>query len=196
MTRLTPALDAAFAAQTHTPFGALRIALPSYTLRLLLGGGTAIFGGETYVSNDPTFGALQSIDDLSDGTGDTAPSLSFTLLTASDAAAAAIASAQMQGSEVKLFIGAVDPETGQVIGTDLRFIGELDVPKLIAGKGSRVIQYDCISAWDDFFFDDDGARLNDTFHQYIFPGERGLSFVSAVADQIYWGQENPSGVKR
>ena len=40
----------------------------------------------------------------------------------------------------------------------------------------------------------DGARLYDQFHQYLWPGETGLAQCLAVLRQIYWGASPPSGV--
>ncbi len=45
-----------------------------------------------------------------------------------------------------------------------------------------------------FFFTDDGIRLSDTFHQYLWPGETGLFDVTGILRQIYWGTSPQSGV--
>ncbi|MDF1506492.1 hypothetical protein PYV61_26290, partial [Roseisolibacter sp. H3M3-2] len=39
---------------------------------------------------------------------------------------------------------------------------------------------------------DEGAGLSDTFHTSIWPGETGLSGVTGVDQQIYWGVASPT----
>lgn len=197
MTTISPALDQALSAVTPTIFGALEIVLPTKAIRLLAGSGVIDFAGKRFTGEDTTYGVLHSVEDLNDGTGDEAPALTLTLAPKSDAAAADLAGPDMQGSPVSLWLGAVDPLTGLVIGEPLLvFLGSLDVPTLRAGTDGRLLDFEVTSVFEDFFFNDDGARLSDTFHQYVWPGERGLAFVTGVDEQVYWGGDNPSGVKR
>jgi len=192
MTQMTPQLDAALAGFAPTVFGAVEILLPDYTLRLIEGAGRLSFGGNTFVGRDPTFGVIDSVDVIADGTGDDAPEVRLTLLPASDAAAATLASATMQGSQVSIWLGALDPATGQVIPDPLLvFLGELDVPTLKAGEHRRELEYSVVSVFEHFFSDDEGARLSDTFHQSIWPGEKGFAFVTNVDTPVYWGADPP-----
>jgi hypothetical protein len=55
---------------------------------------------------------LASIETLSDGVGDQAPSLSITLTPGTDAGAAALLSPGVQGSTVQLWLGVLDRATG------------------------------------------------------------------------------------
>lgn len=197
MTQMSVAMDAALAGPAATVFGAVEIALPNHTIRLLSGSGIVVFDGKTFAGRDATYGTIMAIEDLTDGTGDEAPALTLTLAPASDAAAADLASAAMQGSQVSMWLGAIDPANGLVIGEPLLvFLGELDVPRLTAGENTRTLELDITSVFEDFFLSDDGARLSDTFHRYVWPGELGMSFATGVTHQIYWGSEAPSGVTR
>lgn len=197
MSALDPALDAALAGVNPTIFGAIEMVLPDHTLRLLDGAGAIAFDGKTFIGADPTYGVLYAVEAFSDGTGDDAPSLEITLAPASDAAAADLSSAAMQGSQVSVWMGAVDPVTGLVIGEPyLIFLGSLDTVTLRSGANTRLLEVAISSAFEWFFFNDDGARLSDTFHQYLWPGETGLSQVTGVAHQIYWGTAPASGVTR
>lgn len=197
MTTMTPALDQALSGATPTIFGAIEIVLPHHTLRLLTGAGVLAFGGKVFAGEDTTYGVLYSVEDLTDGAGDEAPALTLTLLPKSNAAAADLAGPDMQGSTVSIWLGAVDPASGQVIGDPLLvFLGALDVPTLRTGQAGRLLDFDITSAFEDFFFNDEGARLSDTFHQYVWPGERGLAYVTGVDEQVYWGSDAPSGVRR
>ena len=195
MTQLTPAFDAALAGWSPTIFGAVSIALPGYTMNLLDGAGVLAFEGRTYAGRDPTFGALASIDSLTDGTGDNAPALSITLLPSGNAAAGTLAAATMQGSQVLIHIGAVDPASGAVIADpQLLFIGELDVPTLQSKANSRELDYEVVSVFERFFQDDEGARLAPGYHKSIWPGELGLDDVTGVAQTFYWGVEGSNYV--
>ena len=195
MSQMSPALDAALAQTQATIFGAIELQLPGRTVQLLDGSGVVAFDGKSFTGRDEQLGVLSTIEDLTDGTGDEAPALGITFIPASDAATANLASASMQGSPVLIWIGAVDPATGLVIGEPLLiFNGLLDVATVKIGESGRTVDYEVTSVFEDFFLADDGVRLSDTFHQFVWPGELGLSFVTYVTNQIYWGMEAPSGV--
>jgi hypothetical protein len=192
MSAFTPQMQTALAAPTVAIFGAVEILLPGYTLRLLDGAGAVTFGGRTFVGLDPTFGAIDSIEEISDGGGDEAPAVTLTLNPSGDAAAATLAASNMQGSQVSMWIGAVDPATGLVVPDPLLvFLGSVDVPTIKSASDGRQIEFEIVSAFEQFFFDDEGSRLSDTFHQTIWPGETGLAGVTGVDKQIYWGVESP-----
>lgn len=196
MTQLSTAMDAALRAPAPLIFGAVSIALPGGDVNLLDGSAVLAFGGKTYVGRDATYGTLASIESLSDGMGDQAPALSITLLPAGDAAAADLAAPTMQGSLVAIYLGAVDPVTGQVIpDPQLLFIGELDVPTLKSGPNERSLEYEVVSAFERFFEDDEGARLSPGFHKSVWPGELGLDAVTGVRETVYWGVAGtPAGI--
>lgn len=191
---LSTAMDTALAGDRVLLFGSVQINLPGYTLRLLDGSGFATFDGGTFVGQDPTFGVLAAISELSDGAGDEAPAIGITILPPNDTAAATLAAAAMQGSVVTVKVGAMDMATGAVIGDPyLLFIGEVDVPELASGPDGRTLEYEVVSVLERLFDDDEGARLVDGFHQSIWPGETGFFDVTGIEATIYWGQEPPRG---
>lgn len=196
MTQLTPQLDAKLRTDAPVVFGAVTIGLPDYEVNLLDGAGFLSFGGRSYVGDDPTFGTISEVEDLSDGTGDSAPAFSLTLLPSGDAAAAALASPTMQGSPVYVWIGAVNETTGQPVpDPHLIFVGELDVPTLRSEEHGRVLDYEITSVFERLFEDDESARLSPGHHRSIFPNEAGLDYVTGVAQPVYWGiAGNPSTI--
>jgi len=195
MSNLTPAFDAALAGQSPTVFGAVSIQLPSAQVNLLDGAGVVTFGGRTYRGLDATYGTLASIEDLSEGTGDEAPSLSITLLPSGDAAAADLASATMQGSPVLIHIGAVDPASGAPIpDPQLIFVGELDVPRLTSKENGRELEYEVVSVFERLFEVDEGARLSPGFHKSIWEGELLFDDITGVTQTFYWGVEGANSV--
>ncbi|WP_267395585.1 MULTISPECIES: hypothetical protein [unclassified Sphingomonas] len=201
MSLLSPAMEAALQQPQATIFGAIRMDLPGRTVRLLVGSGVVNFTVdgvlETFTGKDEVIGVFSAIDTLTDGLGDEAPALSLTFMPEGEAAAAQLASVSMQGSPVRLWLGAIDIQTGLVIGDPLLlFNGLLDVATLNLSTTGRTVDYEVTSIFEDFFLSDDGARLSDTFHQYLWPGELGCSFITYVGQQIYWGTSSPDGVKR
>jgi hypothetical protein len=196
MTQLSPALDAALSGPAPTIFGTVAIDLPGRQLNLLSEAGRVTFGGRTFVGRDATYGTLQAMENLTDGMGTEAPRLSMTLTPASDAAAADLAAPEMQGSLTAISFGAVNPATGQVIGTHLLFLGELDVPIIKAGADGREIEYEVASIFERFFSEDEGIRLSPGFHEDVWPGERGLAYLNDVPQGVYWGVERPPTAAR
>jgi hypothetical protein len=189
----TPQMQAALAAPQVTVFGAVELLLPGHALRLIEGAGRVQFGdGRVFTGLDATFGAIDAIDVISDGAGDEAPEVTLTLTPAGDAAAGVLASAAMQGAQASLYLGAIDPISGLVIPDPLLvFLGEVDVPTMRSGPEGRRVEYSIVSVFERFFSDDEGARLSDTFHRSVWPGETGLAGVTGVDKPIYWGVEGP-----
>ena len=184
----TPALDAELAKDGVTFFICGRIDLPDYTLRLLDGSGEVTWGEGTFRGRDDLFGVLGGMDAITDGVGDQAPQLSVSFLPPSEAAAAELVAPEMQGSRIRVWIGALDGTTKEVVDEPyLLFDGELDQPTIIGDRGLREVEYDCVSAFELLFEVDEGNRLSDAHHQEVWPGETGLSAVTGVVKQVIWG---------
>jgi hypothetical protein len=194
MTALTPGMETALKSANPCVFGAVQIDLPDATLRLLDGSGELEIGGETFAGRDATFGVLAAISEIEDGMGDEAPGLSITLHPASDAAASDLSDPAMQGSRVRVWLGAVDRSDGSVIA-DPYLLQDLvlDQPTLTAGKGTRSLEYECVSTMERLFDNDEGFRLSDSNHQRTWPGELGFQNMSGLVRKIYWGVAGPSG---
>lgn len=173
-------------------FIAVLVDLPDGPLRLLDGSGEVTFGGETFVGGDPDFGVLASIEKMSQGLGNEAPALRLTINPPTNAASASLAAPGNQGATVRAWFGVLDQATGAVIGEPyLLFDGDVDQPILNVGEGSRSLTLECVSAIERAREDDEGVRLNDTFHQSIWPGELGFEFVTEVGHDDPWGRDEP-----
>lgn len=193
MGEMTPAMAAAIAAERPLLFGAVEINFPGYDLRLLDGSAEVEFGGNTFRGKDAVYGVLAAVKELSDGTGDQAPALTITQLPPSDSAATSLASADMQGSRVRLWLGVLDMLTGLVVPDPLLlFDGEVDVPTLKWMLHGREVEYRCTSVFEKFFDNEEGIRLSDSHHQSVWPGELGLGFVTGVASSVFWGVASPT----
>lgn len=198
MSELTPQMRTAFDRVRARVFGAVQVDLPDYTLKLIDGAGAfANAPWNSFAARDARFGVLHSVDAISDGTGDQAPAVRLTLLPASSAAAAELASAAMQGARVRFWLGVVEAETGIVVPDPyLLFDGEVDVPTLKWGQNARSLEWTVVSVFARFFDLEEGARLADSYHQSIWPGETGFVGVTGVDEQLYWGMDSPSGVSK
>jgi hypothetical protein len=194
VTSLTTALDTALSADRVPIFGAVSIALPGYTLRLLDGSGAITFAGGTFVGDDPTYGVLAAVSEITDGASDEAPAVSITILPPNDTAAATLAAPAMQGALVQIYAGSWNIDTGAVVADPvLLFIGEVDVPTLSSGADGRTLEYEVTSISERLFAGDEGLRLSDGFHRSVWSGEVGLANVSGVEQTIYWGTQPPPG---
>lgn len=187
---LTPEMTAALAAKRAKLFGALKVELPGHTIRLLDGSAELIIGGEKFAGIDPVYGTVSLGENFSDGDPGTAPHLTLTFYPPNGTAAAELSSAAFQGSTVTLTAGAVYRATGQVVPDPfVLFVGELDTSMITISRGKRAVPCEIVSAMERCFEQDEGARLNDGFHQSIFPGELGLSLVVVDPTSLPWGAE-------
>lgn len=189
-----PTLTAALGQDGAYFFGAVRIALPSRPLLLLDGAGELRINGEVYLGEDPEFGTINSIDQITEALGEQAPELLLSLYPKNGVAATVLANPAMQGSVVQIICGAIDPATGFTIGQpEIRFLGEVDVPTLTIEHGRRTVDFSIISVFERLFEVDEGVRAADGWHQSIWPGERGFEYVTGTDKNLYWGSRRPVG---
>jgi hypothetical protein len=189
-----PVLQAALEAEAPFLFGAVEIAFPDYTLRVLDGSGELTIGSDIFVGEDPVFGVLDSISTHEEQIGDQAPELTISFLPPDASAAAELASGLMQGSLVKIMLGAFDPVSGAVIGTpEQLFLGEIDVPTYEASAGQRSVSYTVVSVFERLFEVSEGERASDGWHQSIWPGEKGFEHMTGTVKNLYWGAKRPIG---
>lgn len=176
-------------------FGAVKIELPGYTLRLLDGAAVLYIGAETYSGMDDVFGTLGGLSDLSEEIGDESPEVTLTLMPPDVSAAAVLSHPNMQGSVATIMVGAADPMTGAVIGTpEILFRGEIDVPTIgIDESGARTVEFTIVSVFERLFEVEEGQRASNGWHQSIWPGELGLDFMTGTDVNLYWGVKPPKG---
>lgn len=192
---MDPTLQAALAAPAPWIVGGIEMLLPGYALRLLDGAGVVPINGSYYFGEDPTFGVLNSISQLSESLGDEAPEIEIEIYPPDASAAATLANSTMQGAQVAIIVAVIDPTSGLTIGTpEVKFLGEVDVPTLtVAESGQRVLNFTVVSVFERLFEVDEGVRASDGYHQSIWPGELGLSFMTGTDKNLYWGAKRPIG---
>lgn len=195
--RLTPQMSAALRTGRY-PFAPLvRVALPGYTLCQIVGSAEVRFLDDKFVGRDPRFGILMAASNLKDGVGDEAPDWSLTFVPPNEVAASELAAATAQGGEVGGWLGLIDPATGLLLPEPVQlFAGELDVPRIRVGKGTRSLEWRCVSALEPFHDEEKGARLSDSWHRLVWPNETGLANMTGTDKTSMWGVEKPPSTVR
>lgn len=194
--RLTPQIATALRAGLSPIVPLIEVMMPDYPLFHLVGSGEVLWGNRRFAGRDARFGVLVAASNLKDGATDEAPDWSLTFAPPDEAAVEDLTRADIQGADVNGYLGVVDRATGLLIPEPLQvFAGELDVARLRVGKGSRTVEWRCVSALERFHDTETGARLSDAFHKTVWPGETGLANMTGIEKTSYWGVEKiPSGV--
>ena len=183
----TPALDAALNQNYVRFFLAGKAELPGHTARLLEASGSVTWSEGTFTGEDSLLGTINAIDTINDGIGDQAPQITIKFNPKDDADAIEICSPDMQGSRMRIWLGALTTAGAVVADPYLIFDGELDQPTLSIDIGTRELKYDCVSSFEKLFMLDEGNRLNQSHHQEVWPGEEGLNHVTGVTRSVIWG---------
>lgn len=170
--------------------GLVKIELPADTI-LLCDGGFIEFASEIYRSADATFGTIGSVQALAEGQGDEVPALELTLLPSGDAAPADLLQPGFQRSRVRFWIGEYDLDTGLLDGTpDLMFDGQIDQTTLKVGA-TRELAMSVVSTAERLFERNTGNSLSDSWHQSVWPGEKGHANATGLSVPVAWGAESP-----
>lgn len=185
-TDLIEALEAPAVTEVHLA----TITLPDATIRWT-DGGSVVWGADLYAETDATWGALSSVEEIEDGVTGSATVCSLSINAPPDSLADWTAP-EVQGSLVTVHLGAVDRETGLLIGEpELLIRCELDQPRLAVGGGATLI-YDCITEEARMLEPNEDQRQTDSFHQSVWPGEKHYEFVSDVRRKIWWRADSPN----
>jgi len=165
------------------------VSLPGHTIRWT-DAGFARWGSGVWKARDPIFGTLHEISDITDGIDDDASPVTLTITPPSMAALEAMASADAQGGWVVIHLAAIDPATGTLATPYQLHMGELDQPRLAAGKVRR-LEYDIITGDARGLQPNEEQRQSDAFRQLIWPGERGDEFATDGTKLVYWREDEP-----
>lgn len=185
---MTPAVETALAARRVMIVWLTEIILPDHTIRLADGSIAVDWAGNVFAGSDPTYGAFDTADDVSEAVGDSAPGGVVTLNVPTIAAAVALCQSANQGAAFNIYEAVVDYDTGEVVpDPDLQFAGEIDTADLLIDVGSQKVQMGIGSVWDRLLEADEGARLSDSFQKSIFPGDMGLANMSGTLINELWG---------
>lgn len=195
---LSAGMVTALAAADAILFHAVEIVLPGpVNIRLLDGTGSLTFSSKTFTGKDATYGVLGGIESIREELALEAPRCRVLLLPPTTAAVATLMAQANQGSAVNIWAGCVTRSTGAVVTSpELLFTGFYDTAKASAGKGRASVEIEVASDWERFFTAEEGARLNPSWHENIWPGEFGLRFIVDATRDPYWGTKNPEETQR
>lgn len=195
---MTPQMVAALSSGRAFVTALFQIDVPVIGNRYIMAGaGEVMWGANRFVGYDPAFGTFDSADEIREDVSGEAPNTSITIIPASTADRQAIAGPQVQLAPAKAWLAAlmldVDQHLIVVPDPELVFDGFVDQPTINLDTSRDEIDYSLISAFDYFFEDGEGQRLNGQFHQSVWPTETGLDNVTGLTKKLYWGAKAPPG---
>lgn len=165
------------------------VTLADYVIRWT-DGGAVPWGANVYTAHDTTYGALDSIGDITDGIDDDASPVSLVIIPPTLASIEDITAADAQGGRVEIHLGALGTD-GLLVSEPYRLhIGELDQPTLRSGRDRR-LEYDIITADARALEPNEEQRQTDSFHQFVWLGERGNEFATDGTKYEYWRADEP-----
>ncbi len=189
---MDPALIAGYQQPSPTKATLVRLDLSTGPI-CLTDGGFVGFGGETYHGRHPVHGVLSSVGSIKDGAEAETTRIEITILPDDASTAAELGDPSQQGARVQWWEAVINPATGALVGVPLlKFDGEIDKPRLSVGDG-WAITLECGTQAERQLEPNADWRLNDAFHQTIWPGETGLIHATDTEKRIYWRQQPPSG---
>jgi hypothetical protein len=162
-------------------------ALPSHTA-YLSDGGMVVIDGNTYTSEDSFLGVPTGFESLNEGVGDEAPAAAFTFNPPSAASSSSLNNPALANSRIVLSVVEIDEDDGTIIG-DAEQIADLivDNPTLRFEDNSRQLELACVSSSERLFLVNQGNSLSPSFHEQVWPGEKGLVNASGVSRSVAWG---------
>ncbi|WP_439569048.1 hypothetical protein [Sphingopyxis sp.] len=169
----------------------LKIEFPSHTVRLC-DGGRAVMGGEEYLSGHDVWGTIAAAEEIEDAMGDSAPGGGFSLMLAPDTPLSTIIDPALQTCRVRFWQGELDADMETVIDPELLADKLIDVPRW--NPDEWVLDLDLMDRTEVFFLRSEGNVCSASWHQSVWPGERGFDNCTDTPGQVAWGVEGaPSG---
>ena len=186
---MDPALEAALRAGAKIVH-LVTVALPATTIRWS-DAGFVRWGEHLWAARDATYGALDSIGEITDGIEEDPEPVGLTIIPPNLTCLADLAGASAQGGRVSIHLGCVDRVTGLLIGAPYRLhVGVLDRPVLKPGR-ERVLEYDILPADAWGLIVSEEQRQTHAFRQLVWPGERGDEYATDGTKQSYWREDDP-----
>lgn len=184
-------LIAALEGQAPTVVHLVTVTLSGATVRWLDTGLEVVWDSNTYAREDATYGYLGALGAIEDGADGQATVCDLSILC--DLTALALwVDPDEQGGTVTIHVGAVDHDTGLLIGEpDLLFRGELDQPRL-AVADTLTLVFDCITEEARMLEPNEEQRLTASFHKAVWPNEEGYDFVVDLEQRVYWRADDPN----
>lgn len=172
--------------------GLIKITLPDHTIRLC-DGGFFEYEGETYLSSDPIFGIISSVEGLSEGIGNEVPALRIGFLPPGTSEPADLSKPGYQNARVTARIAKYDVDSGEIVEIlSTEFIGILDQTTVTRGRGVYDLDCTVVADGERLFQRNIGNSLNGPFHKSIWVGETGEDNATGLSLPVAWGVEAPA----
>lgn len=172
--------------------GLMELETMNRTVRLCDGGLVNWPGVGLFTAIDSEFGTIGSLDAGAEQIGDEASGGRLTINVPTNAAAVALASAQMQGKALRFWLAEINVQTGALIGTPQKmFEGDVDTVAISLGQNDRTVVIEYVDAAERLFSIREGNVLTSRFHKTAWPGELGFDYCTGVASQVPWGVNGP-----
>lgn len=161
--------------------------LPGHTARIS-DGGVVVVDAETYASEDSVLGVPIAFESLNEGVGDEAPVAAITFNPPGSVASADLNDPALANSRIRISIVEIDEDDGTQVG-DVEQVADLivDNPSLRFENNARQLEFACVSNAERLFLVNQGNSLSPSFHEQIWPGEKGLTNASGVSRSVAWG---------
>lgn len=161
----------------------LQLSTPVY---LWTGYGNLAYGGVTYLG----VGNLGTVSPVDETTDLSARGLTMQLSGVPTALVAAALTEDYQGRACSVLFGALSTTAGLIASPVTVFAGRMDVMQITDDGQSAQITMTAENRLVDFRRSRE-VRYTDEEQQTLFPGDKGLEFVTAIQQKaIYWGNPN------
>jgi hypothetical protein len=161
--------------------------LPGHTA-YLSDGGMVVVDGNTYTSEDSVLGVPVGFESLNEGVGDEAPAAAITFNPPSGVASSTLNDPALANARIRISVVEIDEDDGTEVG-DAEQVADfiIDNPSLKFENNARQLEFSCVSNAERLFLINQGNCLSPSFHEQIWPGEKGLANASGVARSVAWG---------
>lgn len=171
--------------------GLVKVELPNHTAHLT-DGGFCTYEGVSYTSFDSLIGSLAFIENMTEGKSGEIPAIEIGFNIPNTAAISMFTSGALQESQITIWQGKYDVDTGLIIGTpDLKFIGLIDQPRIPVKAGQFVLSLTCVSKLETFFQAYSGNTLCPSYHKCLWPNETGHDNANGLSVATAWGANGP-----
>ncbi|MFO6447870.1 hypothetical protein ACLBKU_12055 [Erythrobacter sp. NE805] len=149
-------------------------------------------GTVTFTAEDARFGTLAGLDVFETGIGDMVEGGTIAFVPPADAATGDWWRADLENTRLRLWLGEIDPADGVTL-TNAEPVADwlVDTPSREQAAGQDVLSLAFMTRQEKLFETSQGNVCSDTFHQSIWPGERGFENCTDAQQFFAWGAEAP-----
>lgn len=170
----------------QAPGGAVRLAQGG-VVKFDPGTGLSVFDSE-----HPVFGSIVAFDAFESAIDDQVEAGRLTFAPATEAALSDWWRVDLENTALRVWIGEIDPGDGVTL-TAAELVADwiVDTALREQGEGSDLLSLESMTRQERMFLMRQGNVCSDTFHQTVFPGERGFENCTDGQRFFAWGTDSP-----